>query len=268
MTDVINVGQMANDEGSGANGWSPLFAVVEDSARRVLQLADWTGGTGTMPAGTGKYLGPDGLVEAIADATDIRGAAGSGGEGGSVAWADITGKPATFAPIIGSGSDQAVAGNDSRLTDARSPTAHTHAVSDVTGLQTLLDAKATPDDIDSRISALVDGAPEALDTLKEIADQLEEDESVVGGLITSIAAKAPLASPAFTGTVTGITKAMVGLPLADNTSDASKPVSTAMQTALDLKVNTEDLPRYEVLSELPADFSGYPDGSRIIIADE
>jgi len=48
---------------------------------------------------------------------------------------------------------------------------------------------------------------------------------------------APKDSPAFTGTVTGVTKAMVGLQNADNTSDAAKPVSTATQTALDLKAN-------------------------------
>ena len=48
---------------------------------------------------------------------------------------------------------------------------------------------------------------------------------------------APLASPTFTGTVSGITKSMVGLASVDNTSDASKPVSTAQQTALDLKAN-------------------------------
>ena len=47
--------------------------------------------------------------------------------------------------------------------------------------------------------------------------------------------KAPLASPTFTGTVTGVTKGMVGLGNADNTADASKPVSSATQTALDLK---------------------------------
>jgi hypothetical protein len=47
--------------------------------------------------------------------------------------------------------------------------------------------------------------------------------------------KAPIASPTFTGTVSGITKTMVGLGNADNTSDANKPVSTATQTALDLK---------------------------------
>ena len=52
---------------------------------------------------------------------------------------------------------------------------------------------------------------------------------------TAFALKAPLASPAFTGTVTGITNAMVGLGNVDNTSDARKPVSTAVQAQLDLK---------------------------------
>lgn len=48
---------------------------------------------------------------------------------------------------------------------------------------------------------------------------------------------APKANPTFTGTVAGITKSMVGLGDVDNTSDANKPVSTATQTALDLKAN-------------------------------
>ena len=50
--------------------------------------------------------------------------------------------------------------------------------------------------------------------------------------------KAPLANPAFTGTVSGVTKSMVGLANADNTSDADKPISTATQTALDAKYDT------------------------------
>ncbi len=49
--------------------------------------------------------------------------------------------------------------------------------------------------------------------------------------------KANLASPTFTGTVSGIDKTMVGLSNVDNTSDANKPVSAAAQTALDLKAN-------------------------------
>jgi hypothetical protein len=46
---------------------------------------------------------------------------------------------------------------------------------------------------------------------------------------------APIANPTFTGTVTGVTKSMVGLGSVDNTTDANKPVSTATQTSLDLK---------------------------------
>ena len=53
--------------------------------------------------------------------------------------------------------------------------------------------------------------------------------------ITNDNLKAPLNSPTFTGTVSGITKAMVGLGNVDNTTDANKPISTATQTALDLK---------------------------------
>ncbi len=52
--------------------------------------------------------------------------------------------------------------------------------------------------------------------------------------------KAPIASPTFTGTVTGISKSMVGLSDADNTSDVNKPISTATQTALDAKFNITD----------------------------
>ena len=42
----------------------------------------------------------------------------------------------------------------------------------------------------------------------------------------------------FTGTTSGITKSMVGLNNVDNTSDANKPISTATQTALNLKQDT------------------------------
>jgi len=60
-------------------------------------------------------------------------------------------------------------------------------------------------------------------------------QSKIDGLTSDLALKAPLADPTFTGTVSGITKSMVGLGSVDNTSDAAKPVSTATQTALDAK---------------------------------
>lgn len=49
---------------------------------------------------------------------------------------------------------------------------------------------------------------------------------------TELDLKAPLANPTFTGTVSGVTKSMVGLGNVDNTSDTDKPVSTAQASAI------------------------------------
>ncbi len=71
----------------------------------------------------------------------------------------------------------------------------------------------------------------------------------------ALSLKANLASPTFTGTVSGITKAMVGLAQVDNTSDAAKPISTATQTALDLKANAADVASALALKENAANKS-------------
>lgn len=57
------------------------------------------------------------------------------------------------------------------------------------------------------------------------------------GNVTNESKATMFTNPAFTGTVTGVTATMVGLGNVDNTSDANKPVSTAQQTALNLKAN-------------------------------
>jgi hypothetical protein len=64
----------------GADGWSPVFAVATDGARRVLQVVDWVGGEGTKP-GLG-YVGATGIEADIANAVDIRGATGLQGDPG------------------------------------------------------------------------------------------------------------------------------------------------------------------------------------------
>ena len=74
---VLPKGDMGATGADGDDGWTPVLAVVADSARRVQRVVDWTGGTGTKPA-TGKYVGATGLVDAIADGVDIRGASGAG----------------------------------------------------------------------------------------------------------------------------------------------------------------------------------------------
>jgi len=90
--------------------------------------------------------------------------------------------------------------------------------------------------IGTAVSNLVDGAPALLNTLDELAQALADSPDTVSNLSTLVGTKAPLASPTFTGTVSGITSTMVGLGNVDNTSDANKPVSTATQTALDAKL--------------------------------
>lgn len=51
-------------------------------------------------------------------------------------------KNTAFNKNYGSTSDTVCQGNDSRLSDARTPLAHTHTISNITGLQTTLDGKA------------------------------------------------------------------------------------------------------------------------------
>ena len=120
---------------------------------------------------------------------------------------------------------------------------------------------ATTAFVGTAVSNLVNAAPESLNTLKELSDALGADANYASTITTALGTKAPIASPTFTGTVTipsgasisgyallagptftgtvgGITKSMVGLSNVDDTTDANKPVSTATQTALDLKLNS------------------------------
>jgi hypothetical protein len=61
----------------GDRGWSPVFAVVSDSARRVLRLVDYVGGEGIKPtSGINQYVSAGGLTGTIGSATDIRGPVG------------------------------------------------------------------------------------------------------------------------------------------------------------------------------------------------
>ena len=115
---------------------------------------------------------------------------------------------------------------------------------------------------DAKLEACVDNVVASLNTLLgEKHDSITSENKLASTLIstavdetldqtlTSISStltkKADLASPAFTGTpdftsvsgITGLTKSHVGLGNVDNTSDTAKPVSTAQQTALNLKAN-------------------------------
>jgi len=106
-------------------------------------------------------------------------------------------------------------------------------------------------DAAAALNDIIDGAPDLLNTLNELAAAIGDDANFVTTMTTSLAAKAPLASPTFTGTVSGVTKSMVGLGSVDNTADSAKPVSTATQTALDAKLaSATAASTYETISNV------------------
>ncbi len=128
--------------------------------------------------------------------------------------------------------------DDARLSDTRTPTDNTVTTAKI------VDSNVTADKLagDSVTTAkILDGAVTSAKIENgtivnaDINASAAIAQSKIDGLSTSLSAKADLAGATFTGTVSGITKSMVGLANVDNTSDADKPVSTATQTALDLK---------------------------------
>lgn len=96
---------------------------------------------------------------------------------------------------------------------------------------------ATTAYVQAELADLVNSSPATLDTLKELADALGSDANYATTISNALSLKAPLESPTFTGTVSGVSKEMVGLGNADNTSDANKPLSSIASAAInDLEI--------------------------------
>jgi hypothetical protein len=92
--------------------------------------------------------------------------------------------------------------------------------------------------VDAKISSEVPNASDT--TLGKIQLVGDLAGTASSPTVPGLALKAPINNPTFTGTVSGVTKAMVDLGNVDNTSDLNKPVSSAAQTALDLKENASN----------------------------
>ncbi len=112
-----------------------------------------------------------------------------------------------------------------------SPT-FTGTVAGITKAMVGLGSVDNTSDIAKPISTLT---KEALDT--KVSTSVFSTTVATKANPSDLALKAPIDSPTFTGTVAGITKAMVGLGSVNNTSDLAKPISTATQEALDTKVS-------------------------------
>jgi spore coat polysaccharide biosynthesis protein SpsF (cytidylyltransferase family) len=85
--------------------------------------------------------------------------------------------------------------------------------------------------INSAVSVLTTGAPELLDTLNELAAAINDDANYASTMTTALAAKAPLASPALTGTPTAPTAAADTNTTQIATTAFAKAEADAAQTA-------------------------------------
>jgi hypothetical protein len=241
---------------TGAPGSSASVVNVGSQSAAVLNFVLPAGATGaagsTGPQGERGEQG----IQGVAGIQGPAGATGATGPAGSNATAT------TNASLLTSGTLDAarlpgsvVLTTDARLSDARQPLTHQHTASQISDFTSAVVAAAPPTtnaslltsgtipdarissaiartaDVSSAVAAVVNAAPATLDTLAELASALGSDANFSTTVTNALAAKAPLASPTFTGTVSGITAAMVGLGNVNNTSDASKPVSTAQAAA-------------------------------------
>ena len=113
--------------------------------------------------------------------------------------------------------------------------------------------------VDTQVSALVDSAPATLDTLNELAAALNDDANFATTVTNSLALKAPLASPALTGTPTAPTaSANTNNTQIATTAYVDSAVSgasgTYSNTNVDSHLNTSTASSGEVLSWNGSDY--------------
>lgn len=144
---------------------------------------------------------------------------------GTQSWSTLTSTPTT---IAGYGITDAVESGANTTAMAlkaplASPTFTGTPVAPTASAATNTTQIATTAFVRTEISNLIDSAPGALDTLNELAAALGDDADFAGTVTTNLAAKAPLASPTFTG--------VPAAPTATGGTNTTQIATTAFVTA-------------------------------------
>lgn len=122
---------------------------------------------------------------------------------------------------IGAGTSSVAIGTGSGKAPDDTAVAHLTGAETVAGVKTFSSSPVIPTPtagdnttkaastayVVAAITALIGGAPGALDTLKELADAIGDDASYAASIATALGLKAPLISPALTGSPTAPTPA-------------------------------------------------------------
>ena len=151
----------------------------------------------------------DGLVNALTSKANLSGCTFTGVVNG------IT------KDVIGLGNVNNTADTSKVFTQAQI----TGLVADLSSKQPLLTTNSVP-------ISYVSGLQASLNSLQPTIGTGSLSIANTSGLQSALDGKANLSGCTFTGTVNGITKAMIGLGNCDDTSDANKPVSTVTQTLI------------------------------------
>lgn len=251
LANVPNAGSCPNLVVTGlTNGASPTCGPIPTNAIPAPSASAFGGVQSKICTGTDKLsaIGNDGVPVCTADQT---GAGGSGitslngvtlgtqtyVNGSNITiTSDGTGGTHTFAFTgICSKARGCTGADNSSVTFPSSGTVATTSLLPITKAQV---AGQWLNAYDSTTESFSASAPVKADVgLGNVDNTSDVSKPVSTATQTALNLKANIASPTFTGTVSGVTSAMVGLGNVDNTSDASKPVSTAQQTALNLKAN-------------------------------
>jgi hypothetical protein len=124
---------------------------------------------------------------------------------------------------------------DTKVSNHNANTTSVHGIANTALLETLSGAQSKAD---AAQAAAITAAASAADT--KVSDHNSDTTNVHGISDTAALATKTYADGAVSTAVAALTKSSVGLSNVDNTSDANKPVSTAAQTALDLKAPLAD----------------------------
>ena len=122
-----------------------------------------------------------------------------------------------------------------------------------------VDTDVIRQEVTDQIAAVVDGAPEDLDTIREVAEYAQENRDITDTLNAAIGQKADKAHTHAVADVTGLQAALDGKAASSHTHTTSQV--TGLDTALGAKL---DASKIQVVDVLPAT----PDSTTIYLVRE